>query len=433
MKKQPFIFIVSLILFYSAIQHYVIPMLDNSSRTDFYLVWAVEKHHSLSGKKLGNIYPEETRIQIAREIKELALNLKDLRLFHDSIARQDLNLCATPFFFSVFRFFNSGFYTEDLDRFSWFSLVCFSGAFFLGSFVFSIPLSYGILFCSLCLIFYRPLISSLSLGNVNEILLFSIISLFYMEKRFQKPAASLLSGLGLSLLCFLKPLFVFSWALWFLGKCIFSSYRKAFYFAAGSLLGALGALIMTHQMFDVIAAWKGWLNYMLTLDLTYWSRFISFGNFSLSAGMYEWLHMKPVLMHYLCCLGLGTGCLIYLKKAKGHQDLAFSEQTGLFWLGQAFFILTSPLFWAHYFTLALIPLFQLFCLNGTEKISGILYRISLFLLVWFSVGDRTLWENIPDLSPVAMTLSISLPVLLLYGSVTVMLISPNESASDLSD
>ena len=404
MNKSALTFFCIPIIIYSLLN--CAQIYSRSAGSDFFLVWAVNSFNSKSDSgKTGNIFSMEYKEKLSEEMQKIGRNTKDQDLIKAVNARPDMNLCGTPFFYSIFMPLSKMSFTHARAFFFAMEVLSLFAGFLILSRLMKVSRLFAILFISNTFILYYPIEMSLSLGNVNEILVFFSILFFCIQKYSNFSYSKILEGFCIGLLCFFKPFFIYSILILLVFYWIQNKKSAGFYFL-GLSFSLIAVLCCTLTFFDLFSSWQGWFSYLNTLNIAYWADSVIYGNFSLRAVLFQMTGNDSILFQIFCGMTaffLPFGVKRYVRNDS--QDLEFY----FFWIGYVLFLLGSPLVWYHYFSLLIVPFFcTLAELNIQTGKRGLIFSLILGI-VWVVLGMPYSYEN-------CWALSVFTKTLLFYGS-----------------
>ncbi len=344
-------------------------------------------------------------------MKKIGEDTDDWELLKALQARPDVNLCATPFLYSVLTPFSQMTFTQARAFFFGMGVLALLAGFLILSRLMRTPLCLTFLFMGIVFISYYPVEMSLSLGNVNEFIVFFTIIFYGIQKMKPCIFQKMLEGFGIGLLCFFKPFFVYSVLILFVFYFIQNKKFSGFY-ALGLCFSLVSALGFSLIYFDLSSSWQGWMTYLGTLDIVYWSNSVIYGNFSFRAVLFYVTGYDPSLLQPACG-SMAVLIPVILKKhiQKDSPDLPCF----FFWAGYFLFLLSSPLVWFHYFSLLIVPFF---CVLSKVKLQTEReqFFFSLIIgLIWVLIGMPYCYESF-------WTPSVLTKVFILYFCLSVFIL-----------
>ncbi len=396
-------------------------IVSTSSSSDFFLVWALGKAGTLQQTEFGNLYTKESKHNFQKSISEWPAGKTDPKLQDCLRQRADMNLCATPFYFSAhFPFLSFTSYEREQYRYSWVLVFCFCLAIVLAAFLFEVSKQNTLFFLALCFLFFDPFFISLSLGNSNEITLLGCVIFHFFQKRSPTHFGVFWEGIWITLLTLFKPLFIFSWFLILISKIVFEGWNKVVEFLGGALGALFLALGISAFYFNLQDSWWGWHTYLRSLDLAYWADSIRFGNQALIAGVYsvsgkDLTFFSGFVLFVLVCILLSVW-----KNRFPSGALPFALRVWLFWLGFFCFQSLSPLVWYHYESHLALLFFLLFASFQSKNIRGNGWRFGIFLLSWMLIASRSSWESYFEISRAEATFQIYIAEVFLFGVLSIL-------------
>lgn len=397
---------------------------SRSIGSDFFLVWGVNRFNSVSvSENSGNIFSQFSKEKLFESMKKIGEDTGDRELLHALQARPDVNLCATPFLYSVLTPFSQMNFTHARAVFFGTGILALLTGFLILSRLMRTPLSLTFLFMGSVFIFYYPVEMSLSLGNVNELIVFFTIVFYGIQKMklciFQK----MLEGFCIGLLCFFKPLFAYSVLILFVFYFIQNRKFSGFYIL-GLCFSLVPALACSFIYFDLFSSWQGWMAYLGTLDIGYWAKSVIYGNFSFRAVLFHVTGYDPSMLQSACWI-MAVLIPVLLKKhiRKDSSDLAHY----FFWMGYFLFLLSSPLVWYHYFSLLIVPFFCVLSRLNPQSEGKQLFFSLITGLIWVLIGMPYCYESFwkPELLTKVFLFYSSLFILLFFWG-RGLLVSPEK-------
>ena len=383
---------------------------SRSIGSDFFLVWGVNRFNSISvSENSGNIFSEESKQKLSEAMKKIGRDTGDRELLNAVNTRPDMNLCATPFLYSVFAPFSQMTFSHARTFFFGMGvLALLTGFVFLG-FIRKVPFSLTLLFLGSIFIFYYPVEMSLSLGNVNEIIILISILFYGIPKLKSSTFQKVLEGFFIGLMCLLKPFFIYSVVMLFVFFFLHNRRLSGFYVLGLCFSLAVG-LGISSVCFDLFSSWAGWMRYLNILDIEYWSKSVIYGNFSLRAVLFHAIGYDPFIFQYLCGI-MAVFIPVLLNKycKKDPRDQVYY----LFWSGYILFLLNSPLVWYHYFSLLVVPFYCVLSEADFQPRQGQFFFSLIMGLIWVLIGMPYCYENCWAPGPLTKALLFYLSMLIL--------------------
>ncbi len=322
---------------------------------------------------------------------------------------------GTPFFYSLFGYFRTNNYDEDLKRFRVALLIVSELSILLFCAGLSYSLTRTVAMMALFSYWFKPFAGLLEVANVNHLQIGFICAcavIARMKGRYVGPA---LAGAVMGLALMFKPNPIFAAALFYL---VFLARRDFIGFAAASvttLMSAGAAFVLSSMYFGGTACWLSWI--------TRTSGALKVGtdwNLSLAANIWIWTGVNTEFILLGGLMLLASFLILHPRRAvrssgdSGAQ--AFDRTVMVLGLGLVIPLVAFRVTWEHHYTLA-IPMI-LFALRPTpdrpnQRLRYVLAILAVALL--FNLPD---FFSMPRDGTTVVLMFISGGLILLYLGLT---------------
>jgi 4-amino-4-deoxy-L-arabinose transferase-like glycosyltransferase len=319
---------------------------------DFYQFWVVGQAAPEEGT--GNVWSGEERRRLAVEWQQRAAREQEAanpspRRALAAESRAELETYSTPWLYTLFGWTATGDYDRDLGWFQQVSLVAFVLAVLGLARLVGLAWSLAALLAAFLLAFFAPLLSDVSVGNVNR-LQFAALALSLVLGARAWRGADLAAGGVLGLAVLFKPNLAYCALALGLGWVLLGRSGKLVRQAGGAALGALAAFAASSAWFGGARAWVDW-GAVLGELLGEYDHSRAKGNFALARLLGDLgLPLAGPVLSVL--LGGALLAALVLRRRAGVQPTGL-EDLALAGLGGAISLLSARLAWMHYYLLAL--------------------------------------------------------------------------------
>jgi len=361
------VFVLALLLFINSLTAAWEYIKDHPT-IDFFAWWVVP--HELPSKYITNIYSTSGQEELAKALRQefetsnASQRQKELLQASEDLYNGKISVPATPFFYAAFSLLVSDNYEYDQGKFIILSLACF----ILSILILCRLLKYSyiatVLLASIFISYYRPFISDLTVGNINQIQLlmlsFFILLFVFSDKFFY----SLCAGFVLGTAVMLKPNILMVLPFIVILSLFERQFKEMFSLLLGFFLSAVLSFLTGIMYFRDSNIWMKWLS---QLPHTLASYPIESGNASLAKILFILTNLKFSVFIYLLIIFVFIYAILSsnhkissnpsnLKSTQRFHDkkkIAGAFITTGFGCGSL--LLGSEYVWLHYYTL-LIPL-----------------------------------------------------------------------------
>lgn len=358
--------------------------------------WAV---NNLSDLK--NIYDKDDSIKIHKAVK----NNDESPRHNKSVSRwkTGLQLNATPLHYSFFHLISTNDFEKDYNLFSIISLITYFFSILTLCYLLNFPISQTTLILGFSTILFGPYISSVFIGNVNQIQLSVIVLFLVLAKCRGNILSLLLPGLLMGLLVMFKPNLIGLLTVFFPLWLINNSRDQLIIKISGLLIGIGLSVATPYYFFGKTCSWFNWPEGYLQLAEN-WTM-----NRNLLAEIGIPYNFKINLLFSIVLSAIPFILISrYLIKRKLRLDQNLNFFVGSIGLTLVIFLLSAPIIHEHYFLLT-IPLI-LFVLRPRQNKTDCKSALTIKTIGIISV---TLM-SIPQSSESAFTALPFIATLILY-------------------
>ncbi len=330
-----------------------------SSTTDYYLSWVVPE--ALARAPIGDIYAADAQQRMEAVLRETPAAGSQDRLEADAAVTAELYRNGaysihSPFLYSVMALLSRGDYEADRRVFIAFCIACFSAAVLLLGTV----LGFGLPLSMLFLVFFNyqsaPLVSDMTVGNVNQVQLLQIALFSALLARAHRFAAGVMLGLGIMFklnTAFLLPVAA-------LAPLLDGEWRKGSRLLAGTAAGAAGAVFLSLASIGTWSMWGAFFrNLFARMNVPSLNGVcpLENGNYGLSMLLYRATNRDVSSLLAMLLLAAVAAVFLLTRRVAGRasdRERALQEAFLAAGAGSAIMLLSSPLVWLHYY-LFLVP------------------------------------------------------------------------------
>ena len=252
---------------------------------DFFTWWAVP--HSISKGYIKVPYPDDSRKKMAESIKleiETTKNPNvEKRTFDDVLKYYEGRITATasPFFYTVFRFFVGDDYAKDKRKFIFFSVACFAASIFILGRLLKFSYLFICIFYALLSFWNASYNSEVRVGNVNQIQLVLITLFIFFFTKAKTIYHFFWIGFYLGCVVLFKPNLCFFIFFTFIFSLFHRHIKNTLAFLLGAALSSVFVLYQTYSFFKLpfFYEWRSWIESCYATMSGFFS--VSLGNYSL--------------------------------------------------------------------------------------------------------------------------------------------------------
>lgn len=331
---------------------------------DFLVYWSVAR--AVENHDVADLYSPEGRAELTDKIAARASNpylperVKQASELVLGFEKNSIDVVATPFLFSVLSLWEHGDYDRDLALFTLTCIIAFS----LSIAGLGRTLGFGALtsalFIALFSLGFGPYASDLRVANINQIQLFSAVLFLWILK---KPSnrrdigAGLVLGASIMFRPSIALVALFLAVVWLANGRIKRTGRVI----AGTLAGAVAAVLISSLYFGTLACWGGWLRVapaLLTSKDERGKGGLDYGNYGLVAVLRNILSVDTsvVILITLSCASafvVWRGRVLRKSVPDKRDEWDFFQAVAAVCLGLTFVLLSSTLVWFHYMVMAI--------------------------------------------------------------------------------
>jgi hypothetical protein len=398
-----------------------------SPGSDFYQFWMVAQ--VIGRADVPSIYDEEAHRRLGAEFVRRSFTDEDSEWRRRAAQEWHvLEPTATPLLYSVVLPLTGLGYERAHLVFRVVSLVALAAGVVAIALLLGHTLTTALVLLAMVSFVFRPLTTSIHVGQVNEIQLAAIALYLWLSaardgSRRQAAAGALLAGLVL-----FKPNLLATFPLLAAGWAVRGRGRKLVLQAVGAAAGGLLALGVTTAVFGSPLAWWDWLEFMRAFPPEKIP--LRLGNVSLANFFYETRDWRTAPLLGTLSLGVMLAC-VWKGRPRGGEALADDrararvEDATLMAAGCLVYLLSAPLVWNHYLLLALPVVLLLLRDSGAAEPGYGLRRwlVAVALVAISFVPVMSLWPVYPGEMYVQAELSI-VGILLLFGLTAIELARP---------
>jgi hypothetical protein len=345
---------------------------------DFYQFWGVPTAMRLTGGTLGTPYTSGERYHAVLKEYAAASGQPKLRVAHRFWSGPDF--AGSPLLYRVFAL-TSADYTASLGVFHLLQVVSFVGACLLLGYLFRFDPFQLLCLTLVCLLFYQPLLSDLRVGNVGSLQLGALAAALGLASLLPRlPSPGQRAGLGALLLIALaaltlcKPNIVLVAVLLALHLAVRHGVRVFGLAALPAAAATVLLVIAPCVYFRSWTVWQEWYRFVYGANPRMLLRPIASGNYSTPLMLSSWLGgaVWVIVGVLLVLLALSLLAVVWtrLPAPRGAGDLVprgagdrvrsalerlLGDPAAALAIGILVTTATSPLYWAHYYVLLLLP------------------------------------------------------------------------------
>ena len=334
---------------------------------DFYQYWGVSVAHRISGGTLGTPYTEARRYYAA--LNDYASGSTDQRLatLHRMSARPGFT--ATPFLYMLFGALPVD-YSRAATVFHALQILLFIGAVILLGVLNHYPPSPLVCLALVLVLGFGPLSSDLRLGNIGCFQFAALTGLLALTMRLRRVPHVALGGAilsGLMLVVIAKPNIAPAAGMMALSLWSAHGIRFVAISAVPAMLSGAAAVLLSCVYFRSWTVWQDWYHAVFGRNSYALVRPIGGGNYSSPHLLSSWLHVDVWLVVALTAAMLALTLIAVAGRAakanardratlvRGALARIFDDPRLAAAIGVTMCIALSPLFWYHYYVIALIP------------------------------------------------------------------------------
>lgn len=390
---------------------------------DFYQFWGVPVAMRLSGHTLGTPYRNGQRYSAV--LKDYAAGASQPKLTAVNRFWSGPDFAGSPFLYTVFALVSSD-YTSALGVFRLLQIASFLVAFLLLGYLYRFDPFHLICLALLCLLFYQPLLSDLRVANLGSLQLVALTGLLVLASALPRvpsfvPRVSLgaLLLVALTVVTLSKPNVALIAALLAVHLGVRHGARL---FVAAALPAALvGAalLILPCLYFGSWSVWREWYDFVYRSDAYMLVRRVEHGNYSTVVLLSSWLGLDVYVVVAVVATLLAASLIavaVGVRRSRTSTPLR-SRAAALVALarlchdprraaaiGIVLTMAISPLYWLHYYVLALIPSLWLLNAHAPSKSPGALAAAAMVMSSGM-LGLLLWWLGWPAGLPASIALS----------------------------
>jgi len=319
---------------------------NSSVGIDFYQFWiggqAVRQH------RVDNLYSAYGREALAGDGQaRAALPEAGQRLRFATRLRSRVETFSTPFLYSAFALFGPD-YETSYQIYRALSLMAMCISILLLGRTAGLHLRWSLLLLAFVLFLYQPLDSEVRVANVNAIQLLMLAAGISMLSIGDAPRLDVASGALFAITAAFKPNLLLIVPLLLIGKWLTGDRGSARRIAAGALLGAGSAMVVSGLVFGSWRCWAQWRIAVIKLATTILPR--SAGNVAplLSLIQRSGPLVSAVSAALLTALAIGA---LALGRRRGIDE--HRKEQLVVGVGALIYLMTAGLVWLHYILLAL--------------------------------------------------------------------------------
>ncbi|MCC7193738.1 MAG: hypothetical protein IT444_13260 [Phycisphaeraceae bacterium] len=328
---------------------------------DYLHFWAVGQTASASRSA---IYSADSARRIPAEMTRALTPADRGTRYAEALAkRQQFEITATPFLYSLLGAITTGDYELDYTVFQIICLVSMVAGLILIAKTCNYSCLEAMLAAVAILLFTTAYFSDLGVGNVNQIQVGCIALYLVLIRRPSTPSRDALAGALLGLLCMFKPNLALIPGLLAVVWIIEGRFRTLATQATGGTIAAISSFIFSAIYFGSARIWIDWWHglrrFMLEANPA-----VSAGNVSLARILYELTHWHcEMALLLLGCLAFAVCCWIgWRQRSKTPTDSdmpRFLSDARAVTIGCLIMLLSADLVWLHYLLLAIPTLILL--------------------------------------------------------------------------
>lgn len=388
---------------------------------DFYHLWGVSVARRITDRPLGTPYGDGERYYAVLKQHAAAANQPKLSAAQRFWSSPDFT--GSPLLYTVTSVVSND-YTLSLAVFRTLQILAFVGACLLLGFLYRFDPFSLLCFALICLLGYQPVLSDLRVANVGCVQLAALVALMGLAsalvrvRSFARRAglgAVLLTAVAALTLC--KPNIVLVSALLALHLAVRHGGRL---FAVAALSAAVATailLILPCLYFGSWTVWQEWYRFVYGANPRMLVRPIANGNYSTPLLLSSWLGGDVMVISFVLIVLFGVSLVVALRGhgrrppgragALGAVGAAckrlFDDPRPAFAIGILLTAAASPLFWAHYYVLLLIP--SLWLLNAASP-RAVPLLAAASVVMSAGMAGMLLWAmGRPDAMPATIILS----------------------------
>lgn len=319
--------------------------------------------------------------------------------------RQQFEITATPFLYSLLGAITTGDYELDYTAFQLICLISMVAGVILIARSFNYSCLDAMLATAVVLLFTTAYFSDLGVGNVNQIQVGGIALYLVLIRRPSTSSRDAMAGALLALLCMFKPNLALVPGLLAVVWIIEGRFRTLAAQATGGTIAAAGAFILSATYFGSTRIWIDWWH-GLSRFMHETNPAVSTGNVSLARILYELTHRHgEMVLLLLGCVVFAICCWIGRRqRSKTTTDSVtprFLSDARAITIGCLIMLLSADLVWLHYLLLTIPALILLLrpadcaaqsCLPTRILAAVVFAAYSMPAFKLLSVSENSAWS-----------------------------------------
>lgn len=385
---------------------------------DFYHLWGAPVARRLSDRPLGSPYRDGERYYAVLKQHAAVANQPKLSAAQRFWSTPDFT--GSPLLYTITSVVSSD-YTLSLAVFRALQILAFVGACLLLGFLSRFDPFALLCFVLICLLGYQPLLSDLRVANVGCLQLAALAALMGLAsalarvRSFAQRAglgALLLTAAAALTLC--KPNIALVGLLLALYLAVRHGWRLFGIAALSASVATAILLVVPCLYFGSWSIWQEWYRFVYGTNPGMLVRPIANGNYSTPLLLSSWLGGDVSVISFvvgaLLVVSLGVALFARERRARGWARALgaagkrlFDDPRPAFAIGILLTTAASPLFWAHYYVLVLIPSLWLLTVRSPRAVP-LLAAVSVVMSA--GMAGMLLWAmGRPDAMPATIILS----------------------------
>ena len=370
--------VLIVVLLASVVLSQPVPRVFEAIGIDFYHFWGVPVAMRLTGHTLGSPYTQGPRY--SEVLKQYAATANQPKLTAAARFWTGPDFTASPLLYTAFAVVSSD-YAASLQAFQVIQMLSFVAACLLLGHLYRVGVFHLLCFTLLCFVFYQPLLSDLRVANLGCLQFLYLTVVLYLASALPRVsafgrraglAAALLAALAVLTLC--KPNVALISVLMTMHLLVRHGRRLFLIAAVPAAVVAAAALGLASLYFHSWTVWREWYRFVYGSNAYMLVRPVTQGNYSTAVLLSSWIGVDVYVAGVVLAALLGLSLIVASVRGgpswspaalwRNTLTCVFEDPRVALAIGVLVTVAVSPVYWLHYYVVALIP--SLWFLNASR-------------------------------------------------------------------